>query len=42
MYDPADLTGEVYRMNLSCSSGENGCLFFKVLGMTGITDGKMC
>ena len=31
-YDLEDYTGELYRMNLSCSGGglpESGCLFFK-------------
>ena len=41
MFDPLDLAGELYRMNLSCSDGvESGCLFFKVLGTANITDGQ--
>ena len=34
--------GELYRMNISCSDDrltENGCLFFKVHGVTNITKG---
>ena len=35
--------GELYSMNLSCSGGglpESGCLFFKVIGNTDITNGR--
>lgn len=41
MFDPLDLDGELYRMNLSCSDAvESGCMFFKVLGIANLTDGK--
>ena len=39
VYDPGDLTGELYRMNLSCLGAESGCMFFKVVGISNITDG---
>jgi hypothetical protein len=45
-YDPEDYIGELFHMNLSCSSGglpESGCLFFKAAGSltTGyVTNGR--
>ena len=41
-FDAEDYVGELYRMNLSCSSEglpESGCLFFKVIGMTNTIEG---
>ena len=38
-YDRLDYIGEVYRMNISCLNGDDGCLFFKVLGTTDLTKG---
>lgn len=35
-----EFVGELYRMSLSCSGGESGCLFFKVGGETNLTKGK--
>ena len=41
MFDPMDLNGELYRMNISCYNGvEEGCMFFKIIGIANITDGK--
>ena len=43
-YGIGEYLGELYRMNLSCSGDglpENGCLFFKVLGTTNVTNGKI-
>ena len=40
-YDFEEYEGELYRMNLSCSSKglpKNGCLFFKVIGQANITE----
>ena len=42
-YGTDNYTGELYRMNLSCSDGglpESGCLFFKVAGSTSTIEGK--
>ena len=47
-YSIEEYTGELYRMNLSCSSSggglpetvKSGCLFFKVIGMTNILHGQ--
>ena len=44
-YSIDEYTGELYRMNLSCSSSggglpESGCLFFKVIGMTKTLHGR--
>ena len=42
-YDFEEYRGELYRMNLSCSGGglpESGCLFFKVIGITNLTERK--
>ena len=39
-YDLTEYVGELYRMNLSCSDGRNGCLFFKVIGTTDIRNGQ--
>ena len=41
MFEPADLPGELYRMNISCYNGvERGCMFFKIFGLANITDSK--
>lgn len=43
MFDPMDLPGELYRMNISChynNGVEEGCMFFKIIGTANITDGK--
>ena len=43
MYDLEEYLGELYRMNLSYSGGglpESGCLFFKVVGKSYVTNGK--
>ena len=42
-YNFEEYVGELYYMNLSCSGGqlpESGCLFFKVFGMSYVTNGK--
>ena len=42
-YETEEYTGELYRMNLSCSGGglpESGCLFFKVAGSTSTVEGR--
>ena len=41
-YSADEFVGELYRMNLSCSGGglpEGGCVFFKVVGTTNISNG---
>ena len=41
-YSVEEFLGELYRLNTSCSSEElpeSGCLFFKWVGTTNVTDG---
>ena len=40
IYTVKELQGELYRMNLSCSRMESGCLFFKTAGVANITHGS--
>ena len=43
VYRTGEYVGELYRMNLSCSSDglpESGCLFFKLAGNTSTIEGK--
>ena len=35
VYDPGDLTGELYRMNLSCLGAESGCMHSCIKETTG-------
>ena len=39
-YRTEEYKGELYRMNISCSGAESGCLFFKVAGNTSTVVGK--
>jgi hypothetical protein len=44
-YGTEEYTGELYRVNLSCSGGglpESGCLLFKVGGNTSTVIGIIC
>ena len=41
VFDPLDLVGELYRMNISCLDRvESGCMFFKIFGITNISEGQ--
>ena len=40
IYTFGEFDGELFRMNLSCSSKGSGCLWFKVVGETDLTLSK--